>query len=77
MGPYPALFVAGFKRQATYRGALAAGLAANVFFGIFRTVIFLTLYRHRDSVGGLDVADAITYVWVIQTLFGVVFTPWM
>lgn len=77
MGGYAALFVAGFRRQATYRAALLTGLAANVFFGVFRSAIFLTLYRQTDRAGGLDLADALTYVWVLQVVFGVVFALWM
>ena len=74
---YLALFATGFRRQARYRGALLTGLLANVFFGVFRSAIFITLYKQRDEVAGLDVRDAVTYVWVLQTLFGVVFAPWI
>ena len=77
MGVYTALFAAGFRRQSTYRGALVAGVTANVFFGVFRSAAFVALYRQRSQAGGLDLSDALTYVWVIQTQFGVVFTPWM
>jgi ABC-2 type transport system permease protein len=73
MAGYLGLFAAGFRRQSTYRWALAIGMSANVLFGIFRTAVFLTLYRQVDQAGGLDVADALTYVWVLQALFGVVF----
>jgi hypothetical protein len=55
--PYLALLGAGFQRQTTYRLALAAGLAANAFFGVVRTAIFFALYRERDQVAGLEVAD--------------------
>jgi ABC-2 type transport system permease protein len=77
VGGYGELFRAGFARQATYRAALVIGVAANLFFGVFRTAIFLALYRQRGEAGGLELADALTYVWVVQTLFGVVFAPWM
>jgi ABC-2 type transport system permease protein len=30
--------------------------------------IFLAVYRHRDDVGGLDVVETITYVWLTQAL---------
>jgi ABC-2 type transport system permease protein len=76
VGGYGSLFAAGFRRQSTYRAALLTGLAANVFFGIFRSAIFVTLYRHHATASGLDRADALTYVWVLQTLFGVIFTSW-
>ena len=77
MGGYGELFRAGFARQATYRVALLTGVAANLFFGVFRSAVFLALYRQRGRAGGLELSDALTYVWVVQTLFGVVFAPWM
>jgi ABC-2 type transport system permease protein len=72
-----ALFAAGFQRQATYRLALLSGLATNVFFGVIRTALFLALYEERGSVGGLDRAEALTYVWVVQSLFGLVWAAWI
>ena len=50
MRSYLALLSAGFRRQTTYRLALAAGL---------------------------DVTDALTYVWVLQGMFAVVWAPWV
>lgn len=77
MRAYLALLGAGFQRQTTYRLALAAGLATNAFFGVVRTAIFFALYRERDQVAGLDVADALTYVWVLEGIFAVVWAPWV
>jgi len=74
---YLALLGAGFRRQTTYRLALAAGLVTNAFFGVVRTAVFLALYRERDQVAGLDVADALTYVWVLEGIFAVVWAPWV
>jgi len=73
---YLALLGAGFHRQTTYRLALAAGLATAAFFGVVRTAVFFALYRERDQVAGLDVADALAYVWILQGLFVVVWAPW-
>jgi ABC-2 type transport system permease protein len=73
---YLALLRAGFQRQTSYRLALAAGLFTNAFFGVVRTAVFYALYRERDQVAGLDVADALTYVWVLEGLFAVVWAPW-
>jgi ABC-2 type transport system permease protein len=74
---YLALLGAGFQQQASYRLALAAGLATNAFFGVVRTAVFFALYRERDQVAGLDVADALTYVWMLQGVFAVVWAPWV
>jgi ABC-type uncharacterized transport system permease subunit len=57
---YLALLGAGFHRQTTYRLALAAGLATAAFFGVVRTAVFFALYRERDQVAGLEVADTVT-----------------
>jgi len=73
---YLALLGAGFRRQTTYRLAMVAGLVTNAFFGVVRTAIFLALYRERGQVAGLDLADALTYVWVLEGLFGVVWAVW-
>lgn len=76
MGGYGSIFWAGFRRQSRYRAALAVGVAANVFFGIIRTALFMALYEQRDVAGGLTLADTLTYVWILQTVFGVVFVGW-
>jgi ABC-2 type transport system permease protein len=77
LGLQRALFAAGFQRQATYRLALVSGLATNVFFGVIRTALFVALYDRQGSVGGLDEASALTYVWVVQSLFGIVWAVWI
>jgi ABC-2 type transport system permease protein len=74
---YVALLGAGFQRQTSYRLALAAGLATNAFFGVVRTAVFSALYRQRGQVAGLDLADALTYVWVLEGMFAVVWAPWV
>ena len=67
----------GFRRQSTYRAALVTGTVANLFFGVFRSAVFVALYRQRHQAGGLDLTAALTYVWLIQVLFGVIFTSWL
>jgi ABC-2 type transport system permease protein len=70
------MLLAGFRRQATYRLAAATGLVTNAFFGVVRTAIFLALYRQRGQVAGMDLGDALTYVWVLESLFGVIWVAW-
>ena len=76
---YLALASAGFRRQAAYRLALVSGLLTNVFFGVVRTSVFVAVYRVRPgtAVSGLEVSDALTYVWMIQSLFGVIWVSWI
>jgi ABC-2 type transport system permease protein len=73
---YWAVLLAGFRRQAAYRLAAVTGLVTNGFFGLVRTAIFLALYRQRGQVAGMDVGDALTYVWVLEALFGVIWVAW-
>jgi ABC-2 type transport system permease protein len=73
---YGAMLLAGFRRQATYRLAAVTGLVTNAFFGTVRTAIFLALYRQHDRVAGMDLGDALTYVWVLESLFGVIWVAW-
>ena len=70
------LFVAGFRHQASFRFAIVSGLLTNSFFGLVRTAVFLAVYRSRGEVAGLDLADAVTYVWILQAVFAVMWAPW-
>ena len=62
----------GYRRYAAYPGATAAGLFTNTFFGFLQAYILLAVYRSRDTIGGYDVQDAVTYVWLTQGLLSVV-----
>jgi ABC-type uncharacterized transport system permease subunit len=44
---------------------------------VVRTAVFYALYRERDQVAGLDVAGALTYVWVLEGMFAIVWAPWV
>ncbi len=56
---------------------MVSGLVTNTFFGLVRTAVFLAVYRQRDEVSGLDLADAVTYVWILQAVFAVLWSPWI
>lgn len=71
-----ALFAAGVRLQSSFRAAMVSGLVTNAFFGAIRTAVFLAVYRRRDEVAGLELADALTYVWVLQATFSIVYSPW-
>lgn len=81
MGATWGLFRAGFRHQTSYRFALVSGLLTNVFFGLVRTAVFLAVYEGLgpggERVSGLDLADAVTYVWVLQSVFAVTWSPWL
>jgi ABC-2 type transport system permease protein len=64
------------RQQTTYRTALWAGLATNLFFGILRVAVVVALYGLQPEVNGLPLDRAITFVGLSQamiaflTLFG-------
>ncbi|HZD72619.1 MAG TPA: ABC-2 family transporter protein [Actinomycetota bacterium] len=74
---YWVLLRAGFQRQAVYRLALVSGLVTNAFFGVIRTSVFSALYRHRPEVAGLVRADVLTYIWLLEGMFGVIWATWV
>jgi ABC-2 type transport system permease protein len=73
---YWVLLRAGYRRQAIYRLALVSGLVTNAFFGVIRTSVFSALYRDRPSVGGLGRGVILTYIWLLEGLFGVIWPSW-
>lgn len=77
MGATWGLFRAGFRHQTSYRFAMVSGLVTNTFFGVVRTAVFLAVYQSQDEVAGLDVTDAVTYVWILQSVFAVTWSPWL
>jgi ABC-2 type transport system permease protein len=70
---YLALAVAGFRRHATYRQAMAAAIFTNSVFGFLRCAALLAVAgANAGRVAGYDEARLITFVWVGQGLIGVV-----
>jgi viologen exporter family transport system permease protein len=63
----------GWRRYAAYPWATAAGIFTNTVFGFLQAYILLAIYRHRTNVGGFDAADAVTYVWLAQSMIMTVY----
>jgi ABC-2 type transport system permease protein len=63
----------GWRRYAAYPWATAAGVFTNTIFGFLQAYILLAIYRHRTTVGGFDSADAVTYVWLAQSMIMTVY----
>lgn len=63
----------GWRRYAAYPWATAAGIFTNSIFGFLQAYILLAVYRHRSDVGGFDAADAVTYVWLAQSMIMTVY----
>ncbi|WP_020575771.1 ABC transporter permease [Actinopolymorpha alba] len=65
---YAAIASRTFRRYATYRAATAAGVFTNSVFGFIMAFTYIALWHARPQLGGYDVADAVTYVWLGQSL---------
>lgn len=68
MSLYAAVAVRGFRRFATYRVATAAGVFTNSVFGVIVCFTYLALWDQRPSLGGWDATEAVTFVWIAQSL---------
>lgn len=63
---------ATFRRIATYRGATLAGAFVNTAFAFVLSYVLLAVYEERETVGGFDATDAVTFTFVSQGLLMVV-----
>ena len=71
MRTYLRLFVAGFRRQATYRLAALGGLVANATFGLLKVaLLFAAVETSGGTLAGYDVATMSSYIWISQGLLG-------
>ncbi|WP_329019483.1 ABC transporter permease [Streptomyces sp. NBC_00690] len=65
---YGVVLVGWFRRYATYRMATAAGVFTNTVFGFIMAYAYIALWDERPQLGGYDVSQAVTYVWLGQAL---------
>ncbi|HZU87504.1 MAG TPA: ABC-2 family transporter protein [Anaerolineaceae bacterium] len=58
------------KQQTTYRAAIAAGLATNLFFGFLRAAVLIALFASTQTrqMGGMDQVDSINFVAISQAV---------
>uniref|UniRef100_A0AAU2JQ32 ABC-2 family transporter protein n=1 Tax=Streptomyces sp. NBC_00049 TaxID=2903617 RepID=A0AAU2JQ32_9ACTN len=68
MSLYLAVAAGGFRRYATYGTATAAGVFTNTVFGFIVAYSYIALWDERPGLGGYDQAQALTFVWVSQSL---------
>ncbi|OIV36643.1 ABC transporter permease [Mangrovactinospora gilvigrisea] len=61
-----------FRRYSTYRAATIAGVFTNTVFGFIMAYTYLALWNVRPHLGGYTASDALTYVFIGQSLFAVV-----
>lgn len=72
---YLAVASRSFRRYSTYRAATIAGVFTNTVFGFILVYTYIALWDTRPHLGGYDVTDAVTYVWLGQSL-GMVGALW-
>ncbi|MCB5167239.1 ABC-2 family transporter protein [Streptomyces bambusae] len=65
---YAAVAAGGFRRYATYGTATAAGVFTNTVFGFIVAYTYIALWDERPHLGGYDQAQALTFVWISQSL---------
>nr|WP_202537222.1 ABC-2 family transporter protein [Streptomyces sp. SID8350] len=65
---YAVVAAGGFRRFATYRTATAAGVFTNTVFGFVLAYTYIALWDERPQLGGYDLSQALTYVWIGQAL---------
>ncbi|MDX2728411.1 MULTISPECIES: ABC transporter permease [unclassified Streptomyces] len=65
---YAVVAAGGFRRYATYRIATAAGVFTNTVFGFILAYTYMALWDARPQLGGYDMSQALTYVWLGQAL---------
>ncbi|MEU2430467.1 ABC-2 family transporter protein [Streptomyces sp. NPDC007861] len=65
---YAVVLAGGFRRYATYRIATAAGAFTNTVFGFIMAYTYIALWDERPHLGGYDLPQALTYVWLGQAL---------
>ena len=57
-----------FRQETTYRLAMWAGLATNLFFGLVRAALLIALLPAGTAVNGMDSAASVTYVALTQAM---------
>lgn len=65
---YPAVAVRSFRRYSTYTAATVAGIFTNSVFGLIYSYAYIQLWTAAPHAGGYDVKDAVTYVWLGQSM---------
>ncbi|MEV8533470.1 ABC-2 family transporter protein [Streptomyces sp. NPDC051211] len=65
---YLTVAAGGFRRFATYGTATAAGVFTNTVFGFIVAYTYVALWSERPDLGGYDQAEALTFVWMSQSL---------
>lgn len=68
---YYEIALRSFRRATTYRSAYIGGLLTNAFFGAVLSFVYIGVYGAGGRVAGFSVHDAVSYVWIMQSLISV------
>jgi ABC-2 type transport system permease protein len=72
MRTYLAYFGARFRALLQYRAAALAGIGTQIFFGIVNIMVLIAFYRVSREPQPLSLSQAVSYVWLTQSLLLVV-----
>jgi ABC-2 type transport system permease protein len=70
VGVFPWVAWYAFRRHTAYPLTAVAEALTNTVFGFMRAYILVALWNERPSLGGYDVADAVTFCFLTQALIG-------
>lgn len=68
---YYEIALRSFRRASAYRSAYIAGLLTNAFFGAVLSFVYLAIYGAGGRVAGFSAHDAVSYVWIMQSLISI------
>lgn len=71
---YFSFFRMRFLALLQYRAAALAGMCTNWAFGMMRVMVMMAFYASADRVQPMDLAQAISYIWLGQMMIGIL--PW-
>lgn len=73
MKSYLSYFILKFKTGLQYRAAALAGMSTQVFFGFVYVSIYVAFYESGSGNLPMELHELISYVWLGQSLFALVF----
>jgi ABC-2 type transport system permease protein len=65
---YAAVATRSFRRFSTYTAATLAGIFTNSVFGLIYSYAYIELWNAAPHAGGYTTTDAVTYVWLGQSM---------
>ena len=73
MSSYLSLFKIKFINNLQYRSAALAGILTQIFFGLVFIMVYIAFYTSNDNQGPIALSQLVTYLWLNQIFFTLVF----